>query len=85
MFLNVYVTIQAFTTTARFRQTNETKTIQQFDRCTDDQRERGEGVISSAIAVLIMAVIGAAMYTAYTQLFERTTDAVTNSLDQIAQ
>lgn len=85
MFLSVYVSIQAFTTAARFRQTSDTKRIQLFGTCTDDQRERGEGVISSAIAVLIMAVIGAAMYTAYTQLFERTTDAVTNSLDQIAQ
>ncbi len=85
MFLNAFVAIQSFTTTARLRPTSNDGHNNQTDISANDQLERGEGVISSAIAVLIMAVIGAAMYTAYTQLFERTTTAVTASLDQIAQ
>lgn len=44
--------------------------------------EAGEGVISTAIAVLIMALIGAAMWLAFDQVFRdasgRVTDSVTN-------
>ena len=46
--------------------------------------ERGEGVISAAIAVLIMAVIGAAMYVAYRALFNQTSASVTDKVNQIS-
>ena len=46
--------------------------------------ERGEGVISAAIAVLIMAVIGAAMYVAYMALFQQTSDAVSAKVGEIS-
>lgn len=45
--------------------------------------ERGEGVISAAIAVLIMAVIGAAMYFAYTAMFKDSSDKTKQVLEQI--
>lgn len=44
--------------------------------------ERGEGVISAAIAVLVMAVIGAAMYAAFTITFQ---NAQTTIDDKIAE
>ncbi len=44
--------------------------------------EAGEGVISLAIAVLIMAVIGAAMYVVFSKL---ATDAGTKSTSKIAE
>ena len=40
--------------------------------------DRGEGVISVAIAVLIMAFLGAAMWLGFQQMW-RTTDATTNT------
>lgn len=43
--------------------------------------EKGEGVISLAIAVLIMAVIGAAMYLVFSKL---ATDAGTKTTEKIA-
>ena len=57
--LQVWVTVQL--TRARVR-----------DRLLD---ERGEGVISTAIAVLIMALIGLLMWTLFERVF---TDAGTN-------
>ncbi len=44
--------------------------------------ERGEGVISAAIAVLIMAFLGAAMWVGFQQMW-KTTEATTN--DKITQ
>lgn len=44
--------------------------------------DRGEGVISAAIAVLIMAFLGAAMWIGFQQMW-RTTEATTN--DKITQ
>lgn len=40
------------------------------ERFQRDHSERGEGVISAAIAVLIMATIGALMYLSYVNLFK---------------
>jgi len=40
--------------------------------------DRGEGVISVAIAVLIMAFLGAAMWMGFQQMW-RSTDATTNT------
>jgi hypothetical protein len=47
----------------------------------DDQR--GEGVISAAIAVLVMAFLGVAMYKAFQGMFQDTADKTTNQIDQI--
>lgn len=44
--------------------------------------DRGEGVISAAIAVLIMAFLGAAMWIGFQQMW-KTTEATTN--DKISQ
>lgn len=44
--------------------------------------DRGEGVISAAIAVLIMAFLGAAMWVGFQQMW-KTTEATTN--DRITQ
>jgi len=48
-------------------------------RCAGD---RGEGVISAAIAVLIMAFLGAAMWVGFQQMW-KSTEATTN--DKITQ
>lgn len=45
--------------------------------------EAGEGVISTGIAVLIMAVIGAAMYAAFSGTFTRATTQVDEKVTQI--
>ena len=37
--------------------------------------ERGEGVISAAIAVLIMAFLGAGMWLAFSTIFDNTTES----------
>lgn len=58
--------------------------IARVARIRRDTDERGEGVISAAIAVLIMAVIGAAMYVAYQALFQKTSTAVTANVDKIS-
>ncbi|HEY4377238.1 MAG TPA: hypothetical protein VGM93_08765 [Acidimicrobiales bacterium] len=47
--------------------------------------ERGEGVISAAIAVLIMAFLGAAMWLAFKGLFQSTADNTKNQVDQIGR
>ena len=45
--------------------------------------ERGEGVISAAIAVLVMAFLGAAMWLAFKGLFQSTTDKTNTQVQQI--
>lgn len=45
--------------------------------------ERGEGVISAAIAVLIMAFLGAAMWLAFNRMFTTTTDRTNIQVSQI--
>jgi hypothetical protein len=50
------------------------------DRLVED--EHGEGVISAAIAVLIMAFLGAAMWVAFNLLFQ---DAVDRTADNVGQ
>ncbi len=46
----------------------------------DADDERGEGVISAAIVVLIMALLGAAMWVAFNGIF---TDATNRAGDEI--
>jgi hypothetical protein len=45
--------------------------------------EAGEGVISAAIAVLVMAFIGVAMWVAFNGSFNRAADRVDDRIDQI--
>lgn len=45
--------------------------------------DRGEGVISAAIAVLVMAFLGVAMYKAFQGMFQDTADKTTEQINQI--
>lgn len=47
------------------------------------QSERGEGVISAAIAVLVMAFLGAAMWLAFKGMFQDTADKTGDQVDKI--
>ena len=47
--------------------------------------ERGEGVISAAIAVLIMAFIGVGMWVAFNATFQHTAKNVDNQVNCIGQ
>lgn len=51
-------------------------------RDTDD---RGEGVISAAIAVLIMAFLGVGMWVAFNATFQHTAKNVNNQVNCIGQ
>ncbi|MGH9102014.1 MAG: hypothetical protein ACRDYD_03375 [Acidimicrobiales bacterium] len=48
-----------------------------------DRDERGEGVISAAIAVLIMAFLGVGLWLAFKATLGSTTNAVNNQISQI--
>ena len=50
------------------------------DRLTE---EAGEGVISTAIAVLIMALLGAAMWLAFRGIFDGATSKTGTAVDSI--
>jgi hypothetical protein len=54
--------------------------ITTFDRLRHD--ERGEGVISAAIAVLIMAGIGALMWVGFKAIWQ---DTESNTKDKVAE
>ncbi|NLD77680.1 MAG: hypothetical protein GX643_13540 [Acidimicrobiales bacterium] len=45
--------------------------------------QRGEGVISAAIAVLVMAFLGAAMWAAFDTMFTDTTQRTNDQVDTI--
>jgi hypothetical protein len=45
--------------------------------------EAGEGVISAAIAVLVMAFLGVAMWAAFNQTFQKATDRIDAQIDRI--
>jgi hypothetical protein len=47
--------------------------------------ERGEGVISAAIAVLVMAFLGAAMWLAFKGMFTKTTKNTGDQVDLIGK
>lgn len=49
-------------------------------RCHGD---RGEGVISVAIAVLIIAFIGAAMWVGFQRMWQRTEERTNTQVEQI--
>lgn len=50
------------------------------DRMTD---EHGEGVISTAIAVLIMALIGLLMWTVFQRVFNNAGDQIESNVNNI--
>ena len=50
------------------------------DRLTD---EHGEGVISTAIAVLIMALIGLLMWTVFQRVFNNAGDKIESNVNNI--
>ena len=50
-------------------------------RSRDDQA--GEGVISAAIVVLIMAVIGGAMFVIFSDAFSGASERITDEIDTI--
>jgi len=53
-------------------------------RMADRYRDEvGEGVISTAIAVLIMALIGAAMWVAFSGVFDSASERTTDNVNQI--
>ena len=47
--------------------------------------DRGEGVISAAIAVLIMAFLGAAMWVGFDAIWGDTEDNIGDQVDQIGR
>ena len=49
------------------------------------QDERGEGVISAALAVLIIAFLAAAMWVAYKGLFDKAAKSSEAQIDKIGQ
>jgi hypothetical protein len=53
------------------------------DRLLKD--EQGEGVISAAIAVLIMAFLGAAMWVAFNTLFRDASSTVSDQVSRIGR
>jgi hypothetical protein len=56
-------------------------TITTAERIRADQR--GEGVISAAIAVLIMAFLGAAMWLAFKGIFNDASDKTSDNVNKI--
>lgn len=52
--------------------------------CHDRLRdERGEGVISTAIAVLIVAFLGAAMWVAFNSIWQSSETSIRDNVEQI--
>jgi hypothetical protein len=49
------------------------------------RNESGEGVISAAIAVLIMAFLGAAMWLAFQAIFNDASNKTADQVDQIGR
>ena len=47
--------------------------------------ESGEGVISTAIAVLVMAFLGITMWFAFQTVFDSAEDTVTDQVDRIGE
>lgn len=55
------------------------------ERLRDRDGERGEGVISAAIAVLIFALIGSLMWVAYAKLFNKSSTKTGELVDKIGE
>jgi hypothetical protein len=52
-------------------------------RASSRRGERGEGVISTAIAVLIIALLGVALWTGFSSMVQGATDRTAEQLEQI--
>jgi type II secretory pathway component PulJ len=62
------------------------RTLQTFIRNAMRSRmrgDRGEGVISAAIAILIMAFLGAAMWVGFNQMWKTTQTTTNTKISQI--
>lgn len=59
-----------------------TSTVAQRNRRRGRRDERGEGVISAAIAVLVMAFIGVGMWFAFNATFNHTAKNVDTQINQ---
>lgn len=55
--------------------------VRLVDRLVED--EAGEGVISAAIAVLVMAFLGAAMWVAFNAVFDTAASRVADNVNNI--
>jgi hypothetical protein len=62
-----------------------TVTKTHYHRRSADPDERGEGVISAAIAVLVMAFIGVGMWVAFSTTFNHAAKHVDNQVNCIGQ
>ena len=54
-------------------------------RTAQGRQERGEGVISAALVVLIIAFLAVAMWIAYKQMFDQAADATAKKVSEIGQ
>ncbi len=54
-----------------------------WHHATSERDERGEGVISAAIAVMIVAFLGAGMWLAFRGIFDNTTQTTDQQIRQI--
>ncbi len=64
------------------------RTLQSFIRNCMRSRangDRGEGVISAAIAILIMAFLGAAMWVGFNQMWKTTQTTTNTKITQIGK
>ncbi|CAB4322601.1 MAG: hypothetical protein F2520_01660 [Actinobacteria bacterium] len=64
------------------------RTLQAFIRNAMRSRftgDRGEGVISAAIAILIMAFLGAAMWVGFNQMWKTTQTTTNTKITQIGK
>ena len=80
--------MNAITLTVRAQNTLTNAASGVATRIKRARNENGEGVISAAIAVLIMAVIGGLMYVGYVQIFKnsakKTSDIVNDGITSVA-
>jgi type VI protein secretion system component VasF len=55
------------------------------ERTPRRRNDRGEGVISTAIAVLIIAFLGVAMWLGFSRIFDSATKNTQNQVEQIGR
>lgn len=58
-------------------------TRSRLTRMHDPDDERGEGVISVAVAVLIIALLGAVAYTAFKAIFDTAADTAKDNVNNV--
>ncbi len=71
-------------TETEVRDENLTTAAAPAQRSGDRTRnQRGEGIISTAIAVLIVALLGVAMWTGFSSMMSDATEKTSNQIEQI--